>query len=112
MEGKQKDLGGRSNALDLWGDLDGFQTVGGSSNRKLGGNVCVCVCVTLVMALINSQSRVCHGGVWGLSRKAVKPFKSHKVLGQSKPPPARHLMSSTLCVCKCKCNALCTHPCA
>ncbi len=36
------------------------------------------------------------GGVWGLSRKAIKPFKSHKVLGQSKPPPARHPMSSAV----------------
>lgn len=42
MEGKQKDSGGGSNALDLRGDLDGFQTVGGGSNHKLGGNMCVC----------------------------------------------------------------------
>lgn len=45
MEGKQKDSRGRSGALDLRGDLDGFQTVGGSSNRKLGGNMYVRVCV-------------------------------------------------------------------
>lgn len=61
MEGKQKDPRGRSRALDLRGDLDGFQTVGGSSNRKLGGSmyVCVnlCVCMRLVMALINSPSQ-------------------------------------------------------
>ncbi len=41
--------------------------------------------------------------MWGLSRKAIKPFRSHKVLGQSKPPPARHLMSSAVCVCVCVC---------
>lgn len=98
------------------------------------------MCAQLVMALINFQSQrppedgacmcvyLCCCAVterkeeWvcGLSRKAIKPFKSHKVLGQSKPPPARHLMSASdfvyvhvcinmilcvcgyVCVCGCK----------
>lgn len=73
------------------------------------------MCAQLVMALINFQSQrppedgacmcvyLCccavterkEEGGCGLSRKAIKPFKSHKVLGQSKPPPARHLMSAS-----------------
>lgn len=116
MGGQQKG----SSALDLWGDLDGFQTIGGSSNHKLGGNehVCVCVCVRLGMALINFQLQrwpkdcVCvaawkGGGVWGLNTKATEPFKTHKVLVQSKPLPAMQLMS----LCVCVCVYLCVHIC-
>lgn len=58
--------------------------------------LCACVCVYVLRC-----DREEGGGVRGLSRKAIKPFKSHKVLGQSKPPPARHLMSSTVCASMC-----------
>lgn len=81
----------RSSALDLWGDLDGFQTVKESSNH-------MCV-YEIEMALINSQLQrqpadcvcvclaVCQGGRrWcvGVKLESNKA-KSHKVLGQSKP---------------------------
>lgn len=58
--------------------------------------LCVCVCVLRC-------DREEGGGVWGLSRKAIKPFKSHKVLGQSKRPPcwAPHVLH---CVYVCECE--------
>lgn len=62
------------------------------------------------MALINSSclKTVCvlwcdreeGGGVRGLSRKTLKQFKCHKVLGQSNPLPAGHLMGT--CGSKCR----------
>jgi len=58
----------------------------------------VCACVCVCCGVTGRKEVVCERG---LSRKAIKPFKSHKVLGQSKPPPARLLMSSMLCMCKC-----------
>lgn len=52
-----------------------------------------CVCVLW-------RDREEGGGVWGLNRKAIKPFRSHKVLGQSKPLPARR-PHVTVCVYLC-----------
>lgn len=58
MGGQTKRLpGGRSSALDLRGDLDGFQTAGRELRSQAGWQyVSVCVCVMLVMASINSLS--------------------------------------------------------
>lgn len=83
MKGKHKDSRERSSALNLWGDLDGLQTVGESS---MGGNMCVCVYLCVC-------DRGKGGGVLGLGRKAIRPRVIKCLVIQNHPSRALHVLS-------------------